>query len=294
MTSIINTEYGFGSPSISFDEVYYDRGWGDPVADDEEIVTRDTYYGSPFDGSDFPVSLVGGSEYGNDGGEMISIYGSWGLLLGTSYRNFAGPFIVSLINRSTLVETKCYSAIASLKYLTYSDITQKVLKVSLPVLPLGSYDLKIYYGENYSENIIIPESINIIPTNRCEASYSIARNLPSYLSVDKNYTSPAPTRFDNLKPLQALISAIGEQVQKQSGSGGFTLLTQTLGVADSVAYVESTLGLESSGAVFINGQMFSYQGKTTLTLTGIECLEASRESHDASSRVSQKINVSEV
>ena len=294
MTSIINTEYGFGNPSISFDEVYYDRGWGDPVADDEEIVTRDTYYGSPFDGSDFPVSLVGGNEYGNDGGEMLSIYGSWGLLLGTSYRNFAGPFIISLINRSTLVETKCYSAIASLKYLTYSDITQRILKVSLPVLPLGSYDLKIYYGENYSENITIINSINIINTNRCEASYSIARNLPSYLNADKNYSSAPLSRFDNLKPLQAIVSAIGEQIQKQSGSGGFTLLTQPLGLSDSTAYMESTLGLEASGVVFINGQKFSYQGKTSLALTGLECLEMVREVHDVSSRVSQKINISEV
>lgn len=289
-------ETGFGSPSITStiaqNQSVFDSGYGDPTWNDIDLPATgvSTGWGSPFTSNDAQAYLLGAREYGNDGGAMISIFGLWGAIFDSKPNTFAGPFIVSLINRSTLEETKCYSALPTLKYLTYSDISQRVIKVSLPPLPLGAYDIKVSWGTDFAVNAIIEDALDIIKTNRCQAEYSIARSLPGYMAVRKNYTDSLPESFDDLKPLQCLVSAIGEEIQSLSGSGAFTLLIEELELSSNTALLETTLGLPSSGEVYIGNQLFSYTSKDEETLFGLECRELIREVQAINSKVSLKIN----
>lgn len=292
---VYNTETGFGSPSLAdYEEVYFDRGFGTPVLDEEDILSRDTGFGSPFDGTDFPVGLIGDGEFGDDGGEFISIFGIWNGLISTPPRQFVGPFLISVRNRDTLQVNYCRSALAGFKNLTFSDITQRVIKASLPPLPHGSYDVLINYGINYAQQIVIEDAVTIIRTNRNENEINIAKAMPNYLATRKDYVGFIPDYlgFRKLGPLQAIVGAVGEEICRQI-STPYTILTQDLEVADTIAHVESTLSLKSSGYIFIGDQLFTYESKTPTTLEGLAIHQLDRKPHFRREKVVQNISKTE-
>ena len=278
------TESGFGSMTFAnIEEPAYDRGWGDPVEDSEEIFSRDTFYGSPFDGYDIGASIYGYSKFGEDGGEFIKIFGLWNLVSPAPALSPTGPFLVSVID-SEGTETRCKSALAGLGYACLSDASQRILKASLPVLPVGVYDVKIYYGENYSSTVTLDQVIEIVPTNRSFSAVSIAKSMPNFYNTIKTYSAPKPSSYAELGPLQALVSAIGEEVDKISGKS-YTLLTQELSVSATEAFVESTLSLKESGVVYIGKDKFFYSSKTNTSLQGLIFLSPLRRVIPAGEKV---------
>ena len=288
---VYNTETGFGSPSLAdYEEVYFDRGFGTPVLDQETILSRDTGFGSPLDGVDFPVGLIGDGIFGDDGGEFVAIFGIWGDLILTPRRQFVGPFLIQLRSQEDLTIYPCKSALAGFKNLTYSDITQRVIKASLPPLKHGIYDVIIKYGLNYSLQIIMEGAITIIRTNRNQNEINIAKSMPSYLATRKDYVGFIPDYlgFRKLGPLQSIVSAVGEEICRQI-STPYTILTQDLLIDDVVAQVESTLGMKDSGFVYIDEQLFSYTSKTPTTLEGLALEELDRKLHYKKAKVVQNI-----
>lgn len=292
---VYNTETGFGSPSLAdYEEIYYDRGFGTPVEDSEVILSRDTGFGSPYDGIDFPVGLVGDGIFGDDGGEFIALFGIWGGLIPTPERQFVGPFLISVRSQETSAVLPCKSALAGFKNLTYSDLTQKVIKASLPPLRHGKYDVLINYGLNFSGLIVLEGAITIIRTNRNQNEVNIAKAMPNYLATKKDYLGFIPDYlgFRKLGPLQAIVSAVGEEICRQI-STPYTLLTTDLEVEDTVAHVESTLSLKNSGYIYIGDQLFSYTGKTDTTLTGLTIEQLDRAFHARSTKVVLNIHQTE-
>ena len=292
---VYNTETGFGSPSLAdYEEVYFDRGFGTPVLDDEVILSRDTAFGSPFDGTDFPVGLVGDGEFGDDGGEFIAIFGIWNGLIPTPPRQFVGPFLISVKNRDTLQTTRCKSGLAGFKNITFSDITQRVIKSSIPPLPHGNYDVLINYGFNFSSEIVIEDAITIIRTNRNQSEINIAKSMPNYLATRKDYVGYIPDYlgYRKLGALQAIVGAVGEELCRQI-STPYTILTQQLEVDDTEAQVESTLALKDSGFIYIADQLFTYTGKTPTSLTGLAIHQLDRKVHHVRSKVAQDIRNTE-
>lgn len=86
------------------------------------------------------------------------------------------------------------------------------------------------------------------------------------------------TTLDSLKPvsaetfplgiLRALTLALGESVQLIKGRPT-TRLMKSIGTADTVAVVESTLAFPAKGYVYISGRRVAYRGKTDGSLTGL-------------------------
>ena len=289
---IYQTESGWGSVTFSnIEEPAMDRGFGDPVEDSEVIYTRDTYYGSPFDGSDIGASLYGYTQYGDDGGEFLKIFGLWNQLVPAPALSPTGPFLVSVID-SNGFEKRCYSALAGLGYACLTDASQRILKASLPVLSVGTYDVKVSYGENYATSFTLEDAVEIIPANRSFAPVSISKAMPSFYNTIKNYDAKMPTDFSSLPPLQALTRAIGEEIDKLQGQP-YTLLTEKLSVGDSEALVESTLGLPDSGVVFIGNLKFFYSSKTNTSLQGLVLFSARRTEVDEKAKVMLDIYNSE-
>lgn len=68
--------------------------------------------------------------------------------------------------------------------------------------------------------------------------------------------------------LRSYTRAVAQEVQAFCGEP-VTLLLRDLVDGDTVAFVESTLGLEAAGAVYIRGRRFTYTSRTDCSLSGL-------------------------
>lgn len=76
------------------------------------------------------------------------------------------------------------------------------------------------------------------------------------------------TGYDDLRLLEALACAIGEELNAAGGTVA-TRLFADLGPTATQAIVESTLGFPAAGRVFIDGAPYTYTAKTDGTLDGL-------------------------
>ena len=258
---------GYGAPhaeSATSELTRPDWGWGDAAPSAWNNQNVDYGWGSPRIFA-FSPYLLTTERIGDDGGYSIEIRGTFPRL-GASARQRPTGYTVKLSdNQTTYV---CYSGRAGNKNTCSTDLRGEVLRAYSPQLNVGTYTVSFEY-ENTSVDV---GSMIITRRMRTDAEYALKSALPSIyqtgartLEVDPLLDTADPRR----STLDHLLRAFGQSLSEFSQSGVLTRLTADLAPSASTLSCESTLGMPTTGAVFVGGVLISYTGRTDTTLTGL-------------------------
>lgn len=268
---------------MTFDPTDYDMtGFGNPHTSNQDpsmgFGAPDTIcYGSPeicysiyvFGFSeDIPAiqTFIGGNleDFGQKGGQLVKVYANWGDLIPNV--KYPGPFKVYLSNGIT--ETLCYSGLPGLPNETYANVHGQYIAFNLPAgLSLGLYDIKVYYGIDYSQSITITAAITIKKDLRDNNTIQIKKNMPLFYDVgDKGDHGWLNTGYQQGKILETLIEVMGEQISSVIPSQ-YTVLTSDLTYYSKTVNVESTLDFPNVGIIKIGEDEMEYLSKTSTSFT---------------------------
>ncbi len=263
-----NYELGFGSPFYS-NQPNGDMGFGAPFEitydGDNYSTIAEMGFGDMFS----PIQvIVGGdqNEYGDNGGNLIKLKGNWRALFDT-YLKYPGPFKIYLRDLDSN-ETLCLSGLPGMQTETYADHLGQFVSFILPVgLTHGLYDIVIYYGAEYSQQIEIISAIEIKKGLRDYHSINIKSNTPQYFNIkyrnnhwldNQNEYTPRDSNIENL------LDVIGEQLSEFI-SAKHTIVTQNAPLLTDTLHVESTLGFPNIGVLKVGQSQIIYTSKTDTT-----------------------------
>ena len=258
---------GFGAPhneSATETLTRPDWGWGDAPPSSWDALNADYGWGSPRVFAYSPYLLTT-ERIGDDGGYRIEIRGTFPRL-GASARQRPTGFTVKLTANQT--SHVCYSGRAGSGNVCATDLRGEVLSAYTPRLDTGTYTVSFRY-ENTSLDV---GSIIVARRMRTDAEYALKSALPSVYNTGARALEAEPmldTDEPNRSTLDHLLRAIGQSISEFSQSGVVTRLTADLSPIDNVLQVESTLGMGETGALFVDGVLIRYTGRTDTTLTGL-------------------------
>lgn len=251
---------GFGSPTFNPPPTINDVGFGDPSTPN----VRDTGFGAPLDGNLMsPEILADISVIGDDGGERLDIAGHWYMLSSVPVPAHAA-FTVHYIHTVTNTVTPALSGY--LGDACYTNPAQTILHAYVPPLAHGTYDLRITHPAGV---ITIDDAFRVVTRTRSPETYGMRRSLPSFYATGAR--APQNETLSELPTytfIEAFTRSVGQVVQRFA-SNAFVLVTQNWDEGDGVLYVESTLNFDPSGAVLVNGYVFTYTSKQDDRFIGV-------------------------
>lgn len=264
-------ETGFGSPSFSPAPTYADWGFGSATPFDldtleENIVGRDTGFGSPYAAVQQAVFLTGEFDIiPDDGGVILEINSDWSTA-GFLPIGLAGPFEVNYISASTGEQ---YPAIGlEVANNCYTNYTQTKLYAGVPPLPHGSYSVRIEWF-NGTRTVSIDNAFTVALRPRCEQAYGLRRHIPSWLARGAVSARNEPhTAWEQGSNIEALTKSIGDLLQVFYGRPS-TCTAEVFTFGDTSLSVESTIGFADSGKLVIENIEFSYTSKIVSTFEGV-------------------------
>jgi len=252
----------FGSYTYTPPPEINDLGFGSPFNPD----ARNIGFGSPFDPGLTAVATAS-TLISDDGGDLVSISGNWASIAPEPVPSHSEHFTVHFIHAATARE---YPALAG--YLgrrrsgqVYTNMLQNVIRAYTPPMDRGTYHIRISYETG---NLLLNNAVTVVARNRNIETYSIRRSLPAFYKTGSREAAQESVDVQDYSTVEALTRSVGQVIQRLA-STPFTLLTQTWNEGDTTLHVESTLGLDPTGHVLVNGIEFSYSGKTNDTLTGV-------------------------
>lgn len=285
--------FGFGSPSVPDEDGWYDSGFGSPEPPAwDPLLFQDLGFGDPEVGYDMPIFLspsVIGEDiwYPDDGGIVCTVSSPvgqvWALLGGTFRIKFRDQ-------TSAVFPTDKVGALApgprpvgdtpASRYdlVPLADGTR--LRFNLPVLPLGVYDLLVYFGPSYGQQMEILQAFRVVFRHLSREEWAIRGKFPGvWKAAGPRSEATEPMLVDDPAQwphaiLRALTRAMAEECQLTAGKA-LTRITEAFpepGLAPPVVpatcTVETTLGFASNGSFFAGPKEFTYTGRTPTTFTG--------------------------
>ena len=260
------SETGFGALSFTPAPEYKDYGFGTPTPLDIGA-SRDTGFGSPYDPSNLAVEMPGDLvQIPDNGGVTLRFVRDWSATAGDFpvERRYLGAVRVELIERATGLITLAQGSRGKDCFTNYR---QDNLLAYAPPLARGSYDIRITWEQINS--IYIEDGIEVVARARCAEAYSIRTHLPSWSKRGAyRVEDEIIDIYKRGSNLQALTQSIGDALQVLNGRPT-TGTTAEFTSGSSVLHVDSTLGYPDAGALFIEGERFTYTGKTLTSFTGV-------------------------
>lgn len=291
--------FGFGSPSSVADaDGFYDSGFGspEPPAWDPSVFV-DLGFGDPNVGYDLPIFLspsVAGEDiwYPDDGGivcTVSSVAGSVWSLLGGTFRVKFRAQDATLYPKDQVgalapgARTKTSLPADRFNLVPLAD--GRRLRFCMPPLPLGIYDVVVYYGSGYAQSIEILEAFRVVFRHLSREEWNIRSKFPEIwkgAGPRSEATEPMLEDVPGQWPhalLRALTRAVAEEAQLTSGKA-LTRITSTfqeptlavpsasIPAAPGICNVETTLGFTDSGSFFVGPKEFTYTGRTSTSFLG--------------------------
>lgn len=271
-------ETGFGSVSFTPSPIYADWGFGSPTPYDldtleENIVGRDTAFGSPYDAAQSAVFIAGEfTLIPDDGGVILEINNSWEnagfytLVDGKKRNRELFPFEVNFIDSDS---GDVYPAIGERLNQCTTNFTQTKLYAGVPPLPHGTYDVKIEWFSG-TRLIYIDNAFTVGVRPRCRQAYGVRQHLPEWFNTGVRRSDSENIEVYNgfRSNLEMLTKCLGDSLQRLYGVPT-TALTSSLSWGDTEIEVESTIGFPDAGALFVGTAYYTYTGKTEASFTGV-------------------------
>lgn len=267
---------GYGAPRSPNEQstdslTYPDWGWGDPTPPQWTENTADYGYGSDHGPYAPPYLRLDSARVADDGGYALSIAGIWPRL-GASPRQRPTGFRVYLVDGQEN-EHACYSGRAGQGELCSTDYRARTLSAYTPMLAVGDYTVRV----KWLSTQVDVGTVSVERRTRTEEEYALRSAITSAMDTgvraiqyDTVLTAASPDADEETHSrLSTLLRAWGQSLATFKAAGVVTKLTQDLLSTDTTIYVESTLGMGSSGAVRIEGSILRYTGATETTLTGV-------------------------
>jgi len=262
---------GYGAPSnetATENLTNPDWGWGDVPPSSWDSSTSDYGWGSHRSFA-FTPYLLSTENIADDGGYRIEIVGNFPRLGASTNQRPRG---YSVILSKNGVDYLCNSGRAGESTCTTNLPATRLTGFS-PVLDVGTYTVSF----KYQNNTITVGTIETVRRMRTTSEYMLRSALPSRFDsgarllelepiLDSNAVS---ARTETQSNLSYLLRAVGQSIAEFSQTSLITRLTIDFNPIDLTLYVESTLGMPSSGAVIIDGLRFHYSSKTNTALDGI-------------------------
>lgn len=287
---------GYGAPDSDGDGYPEDAGWGDPWEAGSGSDLEPSYelgFGSPT-----PPDRLGVVIYGvwpvalpSTGGILVEVFGAWESL---------GPYRVQLLDSSSAVYPQdaagCVGAVRFDRFglmvgrddpsLCYTEARyafvdgqpapqpSRVLRFTLPPLPLGVYSVRVRWGALFGEEIVLEDALLITPPLRCEETWRITGALPSVFAASgatmpsgevlravdgvpwpDGDVGPDPAPFG---PLRALLLSCAEGLANLGGR----VASLTSGVWEPLEDVplESPLLWPAAADVWVGDRRVTYEG----------------------------------
>jgi len=287
---------GWGAPDSDGDGLPEDAGWGDPWDASSGSASEAEYllgWGEPT-----PPERLGVVTFGvwpvalpSTGGILVEVYGAWEELgpyrvqmldsaASTYPQDTAGCTAPLRLDRFGLVEprtdpTLCYTE-ARFGFVpgVPTPQTARVLRFTLPALPLGVFSIRIRWGASWGQEVVLEDAVRVVPPLRCEEAWRLAGGLPSVFAAAGARVSsaetlraqdgvpwpdgeagPDPAPFG---PLRALMLATGEGLGLFGGRAA-SLLSGAWSPLEDVE-VESPLLWPASGEVLVGDRRVTYEG----------------------------------
>lgn len=265
---------GWGAPATSTEGVTDpitspDWGWGDVAPSSWDIDTADYGWGSVHDVTVPSFVRSTSTRLGDDGGYLIEIEGVWPRL-GASARQRPTGFSVALVDAGA-TEWPCYSGRAGQGANCSTDLRAVVLSAYTPRLPTGTYTVRVRYN-NTLEDV---GDVTIERRTRTREEYALKSALPAFFSTgpraldQETLLTAEIADTDDMSVMHALLRTWGQSLAEFGALSVVTRLTSQLGVSDTSATVESTLGLPPSGGLRIDGVLFTYSNVSGVTVSGL-------------------------
>lgn len=283
----VHTQYeiGFATPHLNPNPEYYDHGY----ADIHEIVID-----TPLDSADTFVYRNNGNRgfgdpYGNIGayidGENVRFSDNGGQIA-VVRANFQdtyegqfpegrplGPYrlVFENINGDGIIYPT-NSGVAGRRRNLFTTIHQNKLYACLPIMPKGTYNAKLYWGDGFVNKIEIFNAITIVHRNRYDKAIAIRNKMPSWMArgrISDNY----PPSKDYKKGEDSVLAIFAEtlaEVLDYSVENYYTVTTAPVKRGDTSIAVETTLSYPSSGYIRIGRQKLYYASKTDTSFDEIE------------------------
>jgi hypothetical protein len=285
MADIISNgkEIGFGSANWSGNP--RDAGFGAPwplsVGNNEFYHNSEAGFGDPFilpklqidDPKDPPPGKYQNfNKLADNGGEVLRIFGNLNGIRRILPQDPGagvplGPFVVEFYQlnlglQETGVKYKAESAIPGLRHNLYSNADQTEILFTTPVLPKGSYNVKISLSGRGRPQVL--KSYEVITRLRFDKTMSIKHNLPSYWALGEKtdaYDASGGYVRGQDGTWDTLIQSTGETFNNLYNNA-YTVVTQTYTQESSNnLYVETSLGFNPDGGrLIIGNDEYEYSG----------------------------------
>jgi hypothetical protein len=108
-----------------------------------------------------------GARYPDEGGAVLDLLGAWPV---------PGPYRVRLLDAEGTPYPDsggAYSARPGESDAARTDKSQRLLKFSLPPLPVGVYDIEVAWGPSWSTVAVAAKAIEVVRRNRALSVYRI-------------------------------------------------------------------------------------------------------------------------
>lgn len=261
------SETGFGSPTIGTDSDAQPGDWGFGSPEPSPYHDGDTGFGSPFTGLTVEIvaALPGDGTFGDDGGYIVEVRAEWPV---------TGPYRFRLIDGADEYPetTYCYSAVAGQGTACHvANVGVDFCRFALPVAPPATYDLQIEWGDNYGSSALVVGAITIVTRNRAREVFAYRNRLPSIYKAGARTSNREPLSGFNgppWQPMEALTMTLGRQLQRLTGVP-MTRVAADFGTGDVTLTVETTLGFPDDGLIWLDGRLYTYEGRTATTFTGV-------------------------
>jgi hypothetical protein len=131
-----------------------------------------------------------------------------------------------------------------------------------PPAPVATYDLKILYGANFLQEIVLSNAVNVRVRNRSNETYLLRSLFPSHYNTGartslQDKILDGSIREQEQAPLSTILNTTGILLQELSSSPMTVLTSPALRGATSLN-VESVLGFASSGRLWLGSVLMSY------------------------------------
>lgn len=282
----VHTQYeiGFATPHLNPNPEYYDHGYADTyeITVDNPFDSVDTFvyrnngnrgFGDPY--GNIGAYIDGQNvRFSDNGGQIAVVRANFqdtyedGFPLGRPL----GPYrlILSNINGDGILYPT-NSGVAGRKRNLYTTINQDKLYACLPVMPKGTYNATLYWGDGFVNKTEIYNALTIVHRNRYDKTIATRNKMPSWLNrgnISDNYL-PSQNYVKNESNFAILTESFAE-VLDYTVSNVYTVVTTKAKRGDTSIAVETTLSFPSSGYIRIGNQRLYYGSKTDTSFDDIE------------------------
>lgn len=263
---------GFGSNQAP------DWGFGDVEPSPWDGVVRSWGFGDVAPLATLPVSIEGeaGQVFPDDGGEIVTLIAPWPAV---------GPYRVRLIASggaafptggfctAPLVVRLGAIVARDNPQVCFTGAARRRLSFILPPLPVDLYSVEVTRN---GEVTTLFNALRVVFRQRCIEDYRIRSAFPGNYTTGPRALSLERTTRPPHGPLEALTRSFGQNAQQLAGRP-VTRLGADWTPGDVTVTLESALGWPTSGAFWLAGVRWTYEGINTTTGTLSDVWPSSRQ-----------------